>query len=436
MLKKTLDISIITAGIIFLCWYLPVAYYNVYACDDYWFGRNVADNGFWGNQIFYYCSWEGSYTHTFLASLPHVFHGLHVPFWSNLFSLVFLFMALFFFLRTYTSLTIKRGVLYSFYFLSFMYLCTKGSAEIRFWICANITYVTEMSFLIILLSVYHNLDQVPSYKKWLVVFVCVFFIGGSKLTFILYSISGIIIHDILYERPLNRRSLAVYFFLFVFVMVNVSAPGNYIRLEEETMNENVEGQMNILESVFYRITEMYPFALNTLFLLPISAHWSNRFSFKKNRVLMALTIFVITFVIDSIIMYICFKDSGPLRVYFVAEIFVAILVLFGLNYLYTSVLKRYNFAFLIMVLLASIVSLSNLSMISLVQDSIEFSRKARARDEFVMACKSGETIEILPLPPSYLMLSYFANDEVWLNKIYIPYFRKNSKIVLIDSINR
>ena len=116
MTKKIVDIAVISVGMVFLCWYLPVAFYNVYACDDYWFGTNVRVNGFWGNQLFYYYNWEGSYTHTFLASLPHAFHSSCMPFLGNLFSLVLLFISVFCVFRTYTSLSVKRGLAYSLFF--------------------------------------------------------------------------------------------------------------------------------------------------------------------------------------------------------------------------------------------------------------------------------------------------------------------------------
>lgn len=432
MTKKIIDIAIIVVGIVFLCWYLPVAFYNVYACDDYWFGTNVRINGFWGNQLFYYFNWEGSYTHTFLASLPHTFHGSRMPFFSNLFSFVLLFVSIFYVLRTYTSLSIKRRLVYSLYFLSFLYLCTKGNAEIRFWICANITYVSEMSFLLFFLSLYHDLDKKSSYKKWLLMTLCLFLIGGSKLTFIIYAVSGIIIHDILYNKHVTRNTIWVLSLLGMFVLLNVVAPGNYIRLKEETMPKDIDIHMGMLESVFYRITEIEPFLLNTLFLLPISALWTNNQSFEKKRVLIAMAVFGAAIIIDSVVMYICFNDSGPLRVYFVAEVFLAILVLFGLNHFYVSVLYKYYYTKPVMFLFAFMVAVSHLTLTFQVPKSIEYSEKARERDQYVMSCKAGATIEITPLPSSYLMLSYFSNDEIWLNNIYLPYFQKNCNATVLN----
>lgn len=433
MTKKIIDIVIISVGIVFFCWYLPVAYYNVYACDDYWFGTNVTVNGFWVNQLFYYLNWEGSYTHTFLASLPHVFHGSHIPFFCNMFSLLLLLVSLFCFLRTYTSLSVKREFVYSLYFLSFLYLCTKGNAEIRFWICANITYISEMSFMIITFSLYHNIDKKNTNMKWCLMTLCLFLVGGSKLTFIIYAVSGIIMHDILYEKSVNKYTLLVLSLLGAFVILNVAAPGNYIRLEEETIPKSADIHMGMLESLLYRITEMKPFLLNTLFLLPIAAQWSNRHSFKKKRVFTALAVFGGAFAIDSLVLYICFHDSGPLRVYFVAEVILALLVLFGLNHFYKSVLCNYYYTIHVMILFAFMVAVSHMSLFFQVPQSIEFSEKARERDKYVMSCSAGDTLEIAPLPSSYLMLSYFSNDVIWLERIYLPYFQKKNKFVLLES---
>lgn len=435
MTKKIVDIAVISVGMVFLCWYLPVAFYNVYACDDYWFGTNVRVNGFWGNQLFYYYNWEGSYTHTFLASLPHAFHSSCMPFLGNLFSLVLLFISVFCVFRTYTSLSVKRGIAYSLYFLSFLYLCTKGNAEIRFWICANITYISEMSFLLLFLSLYHDLNKEFTYNKCILVSLCLFLIGGSKLTFIIYAVFGIVINDILFNKHVDRNTILVLSLLGVFIILNVAAPGNYIRLKEETMPKDVDIQMGLLESVFYRITEMESFFLNTLFLLPISSQWTKKQSFEKKRVLIAIMVLGVAFIIDSVVMYICFNDSGPLRVYFVTEVFLSILVLFCLNHFYTSVLCKYYYTKPFMILFAFMVAVSHLTLTFQVPQSIEYSKKARERDQYVMSCKTDETIKIPPLPSSYLMLSYFSNDVIWLERIYLPYFQKNNEFVLLKPHN-
>jgi hypothetical protein len=150
---------------------------------------------------------------------------------------------------------------------------------------------------------------------------------------------------------------------------------------------------------------------------------------------MAMAVFSAAFILDSVVMYICFNDSGPLRVYFVAEVLWALLALFGLNHFYTSVLCKYYYTRSIMILFAIMVAVSHLTLIFQVPKSIEYSEKARERDKYVMSCTAGDTLKIAPLPSSYLMLSYFSNDEIWLERIYLPYFQKENKFILLETQN-
>jgi hypothetical protein len=52
-----------------------------------------------------------------------------------------------------------------------------------------------------------------------------------------------------------------------------------------------------------------------------------------------------------------------------------------------------------------------------------------------MSCADGDTIEIAKLPSSYLLLSYFSNDVIWLERIYLPYFQKKNKFILLEPRN-
>lgn len=175
--------------------------------------------------------------------------------------------------------------------------------------------------------------------------------------------------------------------------------------------------------------------LNTLFLLPIATKWICKQTFEKKRVLKAFAVFGVAFIIDSVVMFICFNDSGPLRVYFVTEVFLALFVLFSLNHLYINVIYKYLYTRPVMLLFALMVTASHISLMFQVSKSIDYSVKARERDKYVLSSKAGETIEITPLPESYLMLSYFSNDVIWLERIYLPYFQKNNKFILLDSIS-
>ena len=180
---------------------------------------------------------------------------------------------------------------------------------------------------------------------------------------------------------------------------------------------------------------MKPYLLNTLFLLPIAIRWKKKCMIEIKRVWTIVAIIIVTFVLDGIIMYICFNDSGPLRVYFIAEVFVAIAVLFLLNNFYNTVLCKYNSSVTISIIFAIMVAVSNIPMLLQVNDSIEYSRLSRERDRYVASYKSDDTIRINRLPESYLVLSYFSNDEIWIKNVYLPYFKKENRFVLVDSKN-
>jgi hypothetical protein len=61
------------------------------------------------------------------------------------------------------------------------------------------------------------------------------------------------------------------------------------------------------------------------------------------------------------------------------------------------------------------------------QPSIEFAKKAKLRNEKIMLTTS-DNVKIEPLPESYLLLSYFANDKEWLENVYLPYFGKSCSV--------
>ena len=87
-MKKLNSYLIYKAFGIFVIWYLIASYNNVYACDDYWHGTNVHNFGFWHAQSYYWNNWEGSYIHTFFATIPHVFTSNKTPFMFNVLSLI------------------------------------------------------------------------------------------------------------------------------------------------------------------------------------------------------------------------------------------------------------------------------------------------------------------------------------------------------------
>ncbi len=431
--RKTTNCLMFLVVLSFLFWYIPTSYFNIFACDDFWFGTNVHLKGFWANQSYYWHNWEGSYTHTFLASFPHIFHFPKVPFVCNVISLMALQSSLTFFIRTFSECGTTLAALRAAFLTSLVYTFTLGGAEIRFWVCANFTYVLETSCVIFFISVYHKLyiNSKPIY--YVLIFVLSTIIGGSKVTFIYLSICLLILHDICYRRLVNKDILFAEISLAIFTLVNILAPGNYIRLEEETSKNVSEFSMSMIETIYFRIIKIMPWFLISLLSVPSSFKYST-FNTNKEMTIMILCIFAILYYLgESVIMYICFNDPGPRRVYFQSEIIILLFTSGILGKIFQSTSTCPVFGKVSSLLASFIIISFNAYYASKVPGSIEYSKEAYYRDSIVKNAPKEGTVILPELPNSYLLLSYFANETTWLENVYLPYFGNNCKVELIST---
>ena len=432
MIKKVVNIMIIITFILFMCWYIPVSYMNVYACDDFWFGTNVHNYGFWGTQVFYWINWEGSYTHTFLASLPLAFNFDKMPFICNIVSFSVLYLAILFVIETFSSCSKKTAIINSLAIIITFYIFTLGEAEIRFWVCAGFTYQLEMAACLFFISLYHLVDDGTVKKYSIPILLFSVMIAGSKLIFISYAFVAMVFNDVLYRRKLCKYTLFVYLSLVAFSLLNIMAPGNYIRLKEETLMAKMNGQMSIFEIIIYRIQDIARFSFCALLLFPISLKLKGIRQISSKHKLYALLIILAGFLIESIIMYVCFHDPGPKRVYIIAELTILILVTSCLGGIYKKVSMKCGTIRSLPIICCILLGVSNTCFFKEVRPSIEYSIRSKERDEIVRHYDKSQNIIDLPeLPESHLLLSYFANDKVWIENVYLPYFNKSYEVNLI-----
>lgn len=420
---------------LFLGWYLPVSYMNVFSCDDFWFGTNVHMNGFWGNQFFYWENWEGSYTHTFLASLPHAFCGIKLPFLSNLFSFSCLFCSILLFFKTFSKNDNRFSILSSLYILAFIYLFTNGNSEIRFWVCGNITYITECSIVISVISYYHKLVNIKSRTNILIMTILIFLLAGCKINFIAYGIGALVLHDIIFKRKPNRITIQIYLILFVFCLINILAPGNYIRLAEETTQRYIAEQMNIVDVLMFRTEKVVAYFTYSLLLFPLIPYLKLDNHIKKRELIWGGVFVITTFIIDSLLMFICFNDPGPIRVYIGAELSIIMYMLVVLYYIYNEWLKKEVYVVSLSLISLIVLITCNFSIYKEIIPSIEYSKKSIQRDNKVRHSENDNYLKIEALPESHLLLSYFSNDEIWLENVYLPYFDKNGKVIIFNEDN-
>lgn len=408
----------------FLSWYLIVGYNNVFACDDYWFGANVRLYGLWNYQLHHWLTWEGSYTHTFLSTFPHVLHFSRLPFAVNLVSLAVLFISCFSIVNTYLEPDKRKSLCSATYLAIFLFLFTTGGSEIRFWMSVNFTYILEMSSVLLFLCVYHKSRFNTNRSYLLAEILLMLIIGGTKLNFISIAYFSIIAHDLLYRYRFNKNSFVCLSFLTLFVFINIIAPGNYIRLDDE-LSGNISGEsMTFQDVVLFRIKKFFPFLKNTVLLLPVAASIVPP-KLSPKRITIAASFFIAAFLFESVLMYICFNDPGPNRVFVSLEFLISIASIILLSKLYSTFVVRFKIVKILPLFSILFVIAFNILFLLQVPASLEYARQARDRDRFVKKTLNVEANEIPKLPKSYLMPSNLANDEMWLKNIYIPYFRND-----------
>ena len=422
-MNKLSNVAIYITILAFAIWYITGSYLNVYSCDDYWHGTNVHTYGFWGAQLYYWKNWEGSYTHTFIATLPHVFKNNYMPFVMNISSMALLILSFYRFYKTFLVYNKKNSIICACYTVSVFLLCTSGKEEIRYWVCANSTYISGISCLLLCLSNYHKLHS--DHSSYIIDALLLCLLAGNKVSFIFAMFTLLSIHDLLYGRLLCRKYKLYILVLALFSLINVSAPGNFIRLEENYIE--AVNHPSFLESILNRFCVMDNLLLSWFVMIPIVPFISKPIDRESLLILMAGLAFIV--ICDSAIMYICFRDRGPIRNNVIIEMFFFITVIISLSYLY----QRRNFT--IPVAFVSLLSIFiNFALqakpLSLLEETYKYSKLARLRDQTVECHNSPETIQIDSLPDSGLLLSYFCNDEEWIKHVYFPYFNKCNDVNL------
>lgn len=422
-LQNSIHINGLLLLVSFLGWYLFVGYENVFVCDDYWFGTNVRHYGFWNYQLHHWINWEGSYTHTFLSTITHTLSCSRIPFIANLVSLIVFSLSCFAIINTFLESKIGKSACQTAYLVVFVYLFTSGSSEIRFWMSVNFTYLLELSAILIFVCLYHRSRTKNNSRSLILELILLFVVGGCKLNFISVGFFSIIAHDMLYDYKFEKKTIVYLLFFSFFVFLNIVAPGNYIRLDAELTGDSVVESMSITDVIAYRFMQLFPFVINTILLLPISASIKTPQISTRNAII-ASGFLIIAYTAESVLMFVCFHDPGPQRVNISFEFMVSIVMILLWNKLYSYFSLKFNAVKALPWVAVLLISLFNVLFILQVPASREYAQQARLRDEIVQNTVGIKVDEIPKLPKSYLFPSNLNNDEMWLRNIYLPYFEK------------
>ena len=152
---------------------------------------------------------------------------------------------------------------------------------------------------------------------------------------------------------------------------------------------------------------------------------------RKNIIIQTIAFFLL-FIGDTAIMFICFHDSGPKRGNIILEVsvmfYICSIFCYLMKWLRSDRLKTtLNLASCLFFVYYSI------GNIFLIDESYEYSRLSRERDYRVLKSEQMGDIALPTLPSSGLLLSYFCNEEIWIENVYLSYFNKRMKVKIINN---
>ena len=429
---KTFFTSIVL--ILFAAWYLPACYYNVFSCDDFWIGTNVRLYGFWGAQKWHWLNWEGSFIYTFLATFPHVFNSMNVAPVFNIVTLGLLIFSVFYFIRAFCVLSKLKSLFIALYLVAVIFTLTRGSSELRFWLSANLPYMVGVSSCILLVSFFHNTKRFTILNRCLSVILC-FFIVGNKITYIFFACFCLLLYFLIYKQKNNL--IFIFCMIFFFSMFNIFAPGNIVRLHENVGQVSVVC-FEMITCVASRVSTVLS-SLPTMVLL-VSALLPEKacpLSISYFRIILIALVTIAYVVFDSIVMFMCFGNTGPIRTYLLPELALMFLAWILIRKIYfdinLDVLPFFKRGF-VAVALFLMIGLQICELQKLDETKL-YSEKARIRNEMIKASRKGDCLRLDFLPPSGLLNSYYANDESWILNVYLPYFDKATQCVIKESDN-
>lgn len=422
-LKQIISIGLCVCVMLFLLWYLPACLFNVFSCDDYWHGMNVHDSGFWGTQHMFYMTWEGSYIHTFLATLPHVFDARIVPSIFILFSISILLLTVATLTHKMTNGVIGKIVM-PLYLVGLFLLCTSGDAEIRFWVCANVSYLFGLVSCALAVYIYYK-----GTHKILFGILCLITLG-NKVSFIPLLFLSCLFVDLLKKRFSTKSVIVLSLLIALLSMPNILAPGNLVRLEENMECVAETGGMTIMEILCFQLFKVYLSGLaSSLLIFPVFVLLKPEIEIGNRYATLYAFVLSILFVIsNAFIMYVSFRDPGPLRSNVLVEYCCFFVTTIGLIQYRKRLLKRGG---LICKIVAGIiiiyVSYLNIGNITQLKATEEYSLEHKQRDRIVLSAEA-EVIEVPPIKEQGLLHKVFCNDIEWLNNVYLPYFKKKGEI--------
>ena len=144
---------------------------------------------------------------------------------------------------------------------------------------------------------------------------------------------------------------------------------------------------------------------------------------------------IIYFLVESVCLYTCFRDAGPRRTYVLSEIWFLICGLLVREKLISRLVLKEKELQWFDVVVGVFVCVLQVNFIRQVPMTMDYCRKSEERNRIMRAMTESDFVKIPELPPSHLLISYFANDVIWLKNVYLPYWgMTNGNVEVVSSI--
>lgn len=234
---------VLAAMLVALALFAYLGTFTRYLADDYCSAAALKTNGFWGAQSYWWQSWSGRYSFSFVISLVEMLGLRIVPILPGLAIALWLFSIVWGFLPLLRNLKVSRAVAGALFLASVTlwstYRVVDDYPQVVFWQTGILTYpITIILFLLGMGTAIRRISNPGSLKWWELVlwFAFAFISGGFSETGAVVQIVLLALFLIILSLTKNRQRqilspilIAAILGSVLSLLVIAFAPGNSVR---------------------------------------------------------------------------------------------------------------------------------------------------------------------------------------------------------------
>lgn len=362
-ISKSAKVLILTLNVIWLIYYIYLAYFNTLSQDDFVFMKTIKESGilYYTKEMYLYQT--GRFSGVFLNSIFfYIILLTNQIIFVPIFYWLFNFVVIYYVLKSYKVFNTFLSVNYSILFVN-IFILTNFEFTAFYWISASSYFIQPPLFLLIIHIV--NLNKTIWFQDLILMLSSIFVSGTSEtivpLFIILLSFNLLFYFDqykrnysLLIKDSRFKKILIVAFLLTIGLIIVIVAPGNYKRF---SMNE--EGVFTqaktFSEFLFVSYKSFIYFFVLVLFKMPyyiililISFLSSLTFKASNNKIIFKFKYLLFSWIVYFSLIYLSvlpasylMSDFGMYRIY-TNCVFLTILFLIFQGFYIGTALKSYS----------------------------------------------------------------------------------------------